>query len=161
MEITPGQVATIEHRRPRQRRQVSLSHLLGSTRSTMWPSLAASDADCPKRFGNWHATYTRMNRWTRARELDGLFGGLQRSRVVPIKIDPEHQGPARRQRGHQKDTSPQSIGKSRGRMEPHDATDSRRLLSGLGPISRPVHLLMDRADEDHETGKLARNRPRG
>jgi transposase len=37
----------------------------------------------------------------------------------------------------------------------HDAPEGRRLLSSLGPTSRPVHLLMDRAYEGNETRQLA------
>lgn len=37
----------------------------------------------------------------------------------------------------------------------HDAPEGRRLLSSFGPISRPVHLLMDRAYEGNETRQLA------
>ena len=37
----------------------------------------------------------------------------------------------------------------------HDAPEGRRLLSSLGPASRPVHLLMDRAYEGNETRQLA------
>lgn len=37
----------------------------------------------------------------------------------------------------------------------HDAPEGRRLLSSLGPTSRPVHLLMDRAYEGNETRQLS------
>lgn len=33
----------------------------------------------------------------------------------------------------------------------HDAPEGRRLLQSLGPTSRPIHLLMDRAYEGNET----------
>jgi transposase len=41
----------------------------------------------PKRFGNWHTIYTRMNRWTKAGVLDRMFEELQRAQVVRIKIE--------------------------------------------------------------------------
>lgn len=41
----------------------------------------------PKRFGNWHTIYTRMNRWTKAGVIDRMFEELQRSQVVRIKIE--------------------------------------------------------------------------
>ena len=31
----------------------------------------------PKRFGNWHTIYTRMNRWSKAGVLDRVFQELQ------------------------------------------------------------------------------------
>ncbi|AKO04439.1 transposase [Xanthomonas oryzae pv. oryzicola] len=37
----------------------------------------------------------------------------------------------------------------------HDAPAGRTLLEHLGPVERPIHLLMDRADEGNETRQLA------
>ena len=37
----------------------------------------------------------------------------------------------------------------------HDAPEGRRLLNSLGPTSRPVHLMMDRAYEGNQTRQLA------
>ena len=37
----------------------------------------------------------------------------------------------------------------------HNAPEGRRLLNSLGPTSRPMHLLMDRAYEGNETRQLA------
>jgi transposase len=41
----------------------------------------------PKRFGNWHTIYTRMNRWAKAGVLDRLFEELQKTQVVRIRIE--------------------------------------------------------------------------
>jgi transposase len=41
----------------------------------------------PKRFGNWHTIYTRMNRWSKSGVLDRVFEQLQRAQVVRIKIE--------------------------------------------------------------------------
>ncbi len=41
----------------------------------------------PKRFGNWHTIYTRMNRWSKAGVLDRVFEQLQREQIVRIKIE--------------------------------------------------------------------------
>ncbi len=41
----------------------------------------------PKRFGNWHTVYTRMNRWAKAGVLDRMFAQLQKSQIVRIKIE--------------------------------------------------------------------------
>ncbi|WP_088339335.1 IS5 family transposase [Pseudomonas oleovorans] len=182
MEITPEQFATIEHCLPRQRGNVSLSNL-----QVVNAILYVAEHGCkwrglPKRFGNWHTIYTRMNRWTKAGVLDRMFEELQRAQVVRIRIEavsldstsikvhPDGTG-ALKKRG------PQSIGKSRGGWntkihmvaadartavtfslspgQAHDAPEGRRLLSSLGPTSRPVHLLMDRAYEGNETRQLA------
>ena len=117
MEITPEQFATIEHCLPRQRGNVSLSNL-----QVVNAILYVAEHGCkwrglPKRFGNWHTIYTRMNRWTKAGVLDRMFQELQRAQVVRIRIEavsldstsikvhPDGTGALK---------SPQSIGKSRG-----------------------------------------------
>ena len=87
MEITPEQFATIEHCLPKQRGNVSLSNL-----QVVNAILYVAEHGCkwrglPKRFGNWHTIYTRMNRWTKAGVLDRMFEQLQRSQIVRIKIE--------------------------------------------------------------------------
>ena len=44
-------------------------------------------ARMPKRFGNWHTIYTRMNRWSKAGVLDQVFERLQREQIVRLKIE--------------------------------------------------------------------------
>jgi transposase len=41
----------------------------------------------PKRFGNWHTIYTRMNRWSKLGVLDRVFERLQQAQIVRIKIE--------------------------------------------------------------------------
>ena len=41
----------------------------------------------PKRFGNWHTIYTRMNRWSKNGVLDRVFAQLQHAQIVRIKIE--------------------------------------------------------------------------
>ena len=41
----------------------------------------------PKRFGNWHTIYTRMNRWSKTGVLDRVFEQLQHAQIVRIKIE--------------------------------------------------------------------------
>ncbi|WP_264484162.1 IS5 family transposase [Xanthomonas oryzae] len=136
----------------------------------------------PERFGNWHTVYTRINRWAKSGVLDRMFAQLQTCQIVRIKIEavsldstsikvhPDGTGAFKK-------NGPQSIGKSRGGWNTkihmvaadartaitfgltpgnaHDAPAGRALLEHLGPVERPVHLLMDRAYEDNETRKLA------
>ena len=87
MEITASQFAQIEHRLPTQRGNVSLSNL-----QVLNAILFVAEHGCkwrglPKRFGNWHTIYTRMNRWSKAGVLDRVFEQLQQSQVVRIKIE--------------------------------------------------------------------------
>ena len=41
----------------------------------------------PKRLGNWHTIYTRMNRWSKAGVLDRLFARLQQEQLIQIKLE--------------------------------------------------------------------------
>src|SRR5271167_4987496 len=41
----------------------------------------------PRRFGNWHTIYTRMNRWSKSGVLDRVFAQLQHDQIVRIKIE--------------------------------------------------------------------------
>jgi transposase len=87
MEITEAQFAQIEHCLPLQRGNVSLSNL-----SVLNAILYVAEHGCkwrglPKRFGNWHTIYTRMNRWSKSGVLDRVFEELQQAQVVRIRIE--------------------------------------------------------------------------
>ena len=87
MEITAEQFALIEHSLPIQRGNVSLSNhqvlnaiLYVAEHGCKWRGL-------PKRFGNWHTVYTRMNRWAKAGVLDRVFEEMQKAQIVRIKFE--------------------------------------------------------------------------
>src|SRR6202165_601614 len=87
MEISEAQYRLIEHCLPTQRGNVSLSNL-----RVLNAILYVAENGCkwralPKRFGNWHTIYTRMNRWAKAGVLDRLFAQLQREQLIRIKIE--------------------------------------------------------------------------
>lgn len=87
MEITEKQYKSIEHCFPRQRGNVSLSNL-----EVLNAILYVAEHGCkwrglPKRFGNWHTIYTRMNRWSKAGVLDRVFEELQRCQFIRVKIE--------------------------------------------------------------------------
>ena len=87
MEITAEQFARIEEYLPRQRGNVSHENL-----NVINAILYVAENGCkwralPKRFGNWHTIYTRMNRWAKAGVLDRLFAQLQREQLIRIKIE--------------------------------------------------------------------------
>jgi transposase len=87
MEITPEQYACIEPHLPIQRGNVSHQNL-----NVINAILFVAEKGCkwralPKRFGNWHTIYTRMNRWAKAGVLDRLFAELQREQLIRIKIE--------------------------------------------------------------------------
>jgi transposase len=87
MEITAEQFKRIEPFLPVQRGNVALSNLqvvnailYVAENGCKWRSL-------PKRFGNWHTIYTRMNRWAKAGVLDRLFEEQQHQQLVRVKIE--------------------------------------------------------------------------
>ncbi len=87
MEITEAQYRLIEHCLPTQRGNVSLSNL-----RVLNAILYVAEQGCkwrglPKRFGNWHTIYTRMNRWSKSGVLDRVFAQLQHDQIVRIKIE--------------------------------------------------------------------------
>ena len=87
MEITQAQYEQIENCLPRQRGNVSLSNL-----QVLNAILYVAEHGCkwrglPKRFGNWHTIYTRMNRWSKLGVLDRVFAQLQHAQIVRIKIE--------------------------------------------------------------------------
>ncbi len=132
----------------------------------------------PEDFGNWHAIYTRMNRWSKNGVLDRIFEKLQVEQTVglrieaialdstPIKMHPD--GTVLEING------PQAIGKSRGGWttefplvaadartavsvallpgNAHDAPEGRELLRDLPPMPEGLPLLMDRAYEGMRPG---------
>ena len=87
MEITEKQYKIIAHCFPRQRGNVSFSNL-----EVLNAILYVAEHGCkwrglPKRFGNWHTIYTRMNRWSKAGVLDRVFEELQRYQFIRVKIE--------------------------------------------------------------------------
>ena len=182
MEITPEQFARIAHCLPTQRGNVSMTNLPVVNAMLYVAEHGCKWRGLPTRFGNWHTIYTRMRRWEKAGVLDKMLQELQREQVVRIRIEavsldstsikvhPDGTGALKK-------NGPQSIGKSRGGWntkahlvaadartavtfslspgQAHDAPEGRRLLQSLGPTSRPIHLLMDRAYEGNETRQLA------
>jgi transposase len=87
MEITEEQYRRIEGCLPRQRGNVSMTNL-----AVVNAILYVAEHGCkwrglPKRFGNWHTIYTRMNRWSKSGVLDSVFEKLQREQIVRIRIE--------------------------------------------------------------------------
>ena len=87
MEITEAQYQRIASSFPRQRGNVKLPNL-----QLLNALLYVAEHGCkwrglPKRFGNWHTIYTRMNRWSKSGVLDQVFERLQKEQIIRIKIE--------------------------------------------------------------------------
>ncbi len=87
MEITDAQYRHIEPCLPRPRGNVTLDNL-----QVLNAILYVAEQGCkwrglPKRFGNWHTVYTRMNRWSKRGVLDRVFAQLQHTQILRVKIE--------------------------------------------------------------------------
>lgn len=87
MELTEAQFERVARCLPVQRGNVGLSN-----RDVLNAILYVAEQGCkwrglPKRFGNWHTIYTRMNRWSKSGVLDRVFARLQEEQIVRIKIE--------------------------------------------------------------------------
>jgi transposase len=87
MEITLEQYAKIEPHLPLQRGNVTQANL-----QVINAILYVAENGCkwralPKRFGNWHSIYTRMNRWAKKGVLDRLFEQLQKEQLIRVRIE--------------------------------------------------------------------------
>ena len=87
MEITEAQYQRIASSLPRQRGHVKLDNrhwlnalLYVAAHGCKWRGL-------PKRFGNWHTIYPRMNRWSKSGVRDHVFEQRQREHIVRIRIE--------------------------------------------------------------------------
>jgi transposase len=88
MEISAEQFKCIEPFLPVQRGNVSLSNLIVVNAILYVAENGCKWRALPKRFGNWHTIYTRMNRWAKAGVLDRLFEELQHQQLVRVRIEP-------------------------------------------------------------------------
>ena len=87
MELTQTHFERIAHLFPKQRGNVSLSHL-----AVLNAILYVAEQGCkwrglPASFGNWHTIYTRMNRWAKAGVLDRVFAELQRLDLIRVRVE--------------------------------------------------------------------------
>src|SRR6204780_4516124 len=87
MEITQEQYARIKHSLPVQRGNVSLSNLQFLNALLYVAEHGCKWRGLPRRFGNWHTLYTRMNRWSKAGVLDRVFARLQQEQILAIRIE--------------------------------------------------------------------------
>jgi transposase len=87
MEITEGQYALIKDSLPGQRGNVSLSNLQFLNAVLYVAEHGCKWRGLPKRFGNWHTIYTRMNRWSKSAAMDRVFEKLQLEQIVRNRIE--------------------------------------------------------------------------
>jgi transposase len=87
MEITEEQYLRIKDSLPVQRGNVSLSNLQFLNAVLYVAEHGCKWRGLPKRFGNWHTIYTRMNRWSKSGVMDRIFEKLQLEQIVRIRIE--------------------------------------------------------------------------
>ena len=87
MKITYEEFNFIKELLPKQRGNVAISNL-----QVINAILYVAEQGCkwralPKKFGNWHAIYTRMNRWAKQGVLDDVFSKLQANDIMNIQVE--------------------------------------------------------------------------
>jgi transposase len=87
MEITPEQYEKISESLPVQRGNVRLTNLQVLTAILYVAEQGCKWRGLPRRFGNWHSIYVRMNRWAKNGVLDRVFEKLQLEQIVRIRIE--------------------------------------------------------------------------
>src|SRR5271169_164082 len=87
MEITEEQYSRIKDSLPKQRGNVKTHNLQMLNALLFVAEHGCKWRGLPKRFGNWHSIYTRMNRWSKKGVLDRVFERLQQEQIVRIKIE--------------------------------------------------------------------------
>src|ERR1700745_3960730 len=87
MEISEEQYARVKDSLPVQRGNVSLSNLQFLNAVLYVAEHGCKWRGLPKRFGNWHSIYVRMNRWAKKGVLDQVFAKLQQEQILRIKIE--------------------------------------------------------------------------
>ena len=87
MEITEEQYLRIKDSLPVQRGNVGLSNLQFLNAVLYVAEHGCKWRGLPKRFGNWHTIYTRMNRWSKSGVMDRVFEKLQLEQIVRIRIE--------------------------------------------------------------------------
>ena len=87
MEISEKQYLRIKDSLPVQRGNVGLSNLQFLNAVLYVAEHGCKWRGLPKRFGNWHTIYTRMNRWSKSGVMDRVFEKLQLEQIVRIRIE--------------------------------------------------------------------------
>lgn len=87
MKITSEEFNLIKELLPKQRGNVTISNL-----QVINAVLYVAEQGCkwralPKKFGNWHTIYTRMNQWAKHGVLDEVFSRLQANDIINIQVE--------------------------------------------------------------------------
>src|ERR1700722_16504118 len=130
MEITAEQYERIQDCLPVQRGNVRHQNLVLLNAILYVAEHGCKWRGLPKRFGNWHSIYVRMNRWAKKGVLDQVFAKLQQEQIPRIKIEAFSLAstlvkvhPYRT--GALKKTDPKPSAQIAGRMEHQDSSGCR------------------------------------
>src|SRR6516165_7662211 len=87
MEITAEQYERIQDCLPVQRGNVRHDNLVLLNAILYVAEHGCKWRGLPKRYGNWHSIYVRMNRWAKKGVLDQVFAKLQQQQILRLKIE--------------------------------------------------------------------------
>src|SRR5215471_9041571 len=82
MEITAEQYERIQDCLPVQRGNVRHDNLVLLNAILYVAEHGCKWRGLPRRFGNWHSIYVRMNRWAKKGVLDQVFAKLQQEQIL-------------------------------------------------------------------------------
>ena len=87
MELTQEQYERIADCLPVQRGNVRHDNLVLLNAILYVAEHGCKWRGLPRRFGNWHSIYVRMNRWAKKGVLDRVFAKLQQEQILRLKIE--------------------------------------------------------------------------
>jgi len=87
MQLTRNQYKTIARYLPRPRGNIVIYNYQALNAILYVAEHGCKWRGLPKRFGNWHTIYMRMNRWAKNGVLERVFSELQKQQAIQIKID--------------------------------------------------------------------------
>jgi len=87
MQLTKYQYNRIARYLPRARGNVKISNHQALNAMLYIAEHGCKWRGLPKKYGNWHTIYTRMNRWAKKGVLEKVFNALQEQHAIQIKIE--------------------------------------------------------------------------
>jgi len=87
MKLTRDQYKTIARHLPRARGNIVINNYQALNAILYVAEHGCKWRGLPKRFGNWHTIYMRMNRWAKNGVLERVFAELQKQQAIQIKVE--------------------------------------------------------------------------
>ncbi len=86
MQLTHNQFKQISHVMLRLRGNVIIKNLQALNAILYVAEHGCKWRGLPKKYGNWHTIYTRMNHWAGKGVLERVFNELQKEQAIQLKV---------------------------------------------------------------------------